>query len=431
MRAMKDSGIEWIGEIPESWDTKRNKQLFFEVNERCENGNEHTLLSVSEYYGIAPKSEKISDGDFETRAESLDGYKLCKVGDIVMNIMLAWKRSTGRSEYDGIVSPAYCVYRPIDNIDTKYYHYLFRTDIVANLFKQYSTGIIDSRLRLYPEKFLSLYMLVPPYAEQSLIAAYLDRQCALIDNITEKTKATIEEYKKLRQAVITQAVTKGVRGDRPMKDSGIEWIGEIPEEWNIGALRYFSERIGDGLHGTPVFDDNGDCFFVNGNNLGNKQIIYKPDTKTVADDEYEKNYIPLDSHTILISLNGTIGNVSYYNGEKITLGKSAGYIILNKTGELSKEYLYYYLQSSSTKTIFELSFAGTTINNLSLATMRGLPVCVCSMREQSEIAAYLDKKCTEIDSIIAKKEQFLTELETYKKSMIYEYVTGKKEVPQA
>ena len=175
MRQMKDSGIEWIGEIPENWNVERNKQLFYEVNDRCENGDEHTLLSVSEYFGIAPKSEKISDGEFETRAETLDGYKLCEIDDIVMNIMLAWKRATGRSDYNGIVSPAYCVYRKKADIDTHYYHYLFRTDIVANLFKQYSTGIIDSRLRLYPDKFLALQMIVPPLPEQQAMLPYRQR----------------------------------------------------------------------------------------------------------------------------------------------------------------------------------------------------------------------------------------------------------------
>ena len=237
MRKMKDSGIEWIGEIPENWEIKRNKNLFFEVNERCENGNEHQLLSVSEYYGIAPKSEKIGADEFETRALTLDGYKMCKKGDIVMNIMLAWKRSTGVSNYDGIVSPAYCVYRG-KNICTSYYHYLFRTDICADMFKRYSTGIIDSRLRLYPDTFLSLFSIVPPIEEQERIAEFLDKKCGEIDEVIAKTEKTIEEYKALKQSVITEAVTKGIRPNRPMKDSGIEWIGQIPEGWKVSLLKY-------------------------------------------------------------------------------------------------------------------------------------------------------------------------------------------------
>ncbi len=136
-RKMKASGLEWAPYIPQNWEVVRNKRIFYEVNDRCDNGDDYTLLSVSEYYGITPRSERIQEGEFETRAESLDGYKMCAVDDIVMNIMLAWKKSTGRSAYDGIVSPAYCVYRKRTELDARYFHYLFRTDVCADLFKRY------------------------------------------------------------------------------------------------------------------------------------------------------------------------------------------------------------------------------------------------------------------------------------------------------
>lgn len=178
---MKNSGVEWIGEIPEDWEVKRGKELFFEINDRCKNPENYPLLSVSEYYGVAPKSEKIDEGDFITHAETLDGYKICQEGDIVQNIMLAWKRATGMSNYEGLISPAYCIYRPFKGVDSKYYHYLFRTDVYADLFKQFSTGIIDSRLRLYPAKFLSLKYAYPPKSTQQRIATYLDKKCSKIE----------------------------------------------------------------------------------------------------------------------------------------------------------------------------------------------------------------------------------------------------------
>lgn len=187
-REMKNSGIEWIKDIPVSWTIKRIKCLFREVNERCVNGDDHTLLSVSEYYGIAPKSEKIQPDEFLTRAETLDGYKLCEKNDLIMNIMLAWKRALGISNYNGIVSPSYCVYRPIASLFPKYYHYLFRTDIYSSLFKQNSTGIMDSRLRLYPDKFLSLSCQFPNISEQKSISDYLDKKTFLIDQIIDETK---------------------------------------------------------------------------------------------------------------------------------------------------------------------------------------------------------------------------------------------------
>ena len=435
MRQMKDSGIEWIGEIPENWNVERNKQLFYEVNDRCENGDEHTLLSVSEYFGIAPKSEKISDGEFETRAETLDGYKLCEIDDIVMNIMLAWKRATGRSDYNGIVSPAYCVYRKKADIDTHYYHYLFRTDIVANLFKQYSTGIIDSRLRLYPDKFLALQMIVPPLPEQQAISAYLDRQCSHIDSVIEKTKASVEEYKKLRQAVITQAVTKGVRGERPMKYSGIEWIGEIPEEWEIAKIKVGVTKVGSGK--TP--SGGAETYATEGVLLLRSQNIYdsglnldSPTYIAAQVDEEMKNTRVQPNDVLLNITGGSIGRCCIFPPELKSANVNQHVSIIRVIDSIfTPEYMHYYWNSDIGKKSIALYQTGGNREGMSADAIKNSPIMIMSLDEQKEIAAYLDTKCIEIDSLISKKEQFLTELESYKKSMIYEYVTGKKEVPQS
>ena len=427
-REMKDSGIEWIPVIPVDWEIKRNKGLFYEVNDRCDDGSIYTLLSVSEYTGVSPRSSIIKDGEYETHAESLDGYKLCKSGDIVMNIMLAWKRATAVSNYNGIVSPAYSVYRGLNLVDTRYYHYLFRTDICADMFKRFSTGIIDSRLRLYPDVFLSLKSPAPSFEEQSRIASFLDTECARIDTVIEKTRASIEEYKKLKQAIITQAVTKGIRPNRQMKDSGIKWIGEIPEDWSVTKIKYVSSGVGDGLHAAPEFEDDGKYYFINGNNLGDKQIRIKDNTNSVSEEEYAKyNQPALCSNAILIALNGTYGLVSFYNGERIMLGKSAGYVNLIPT--IKRNYVRYALLSDYSKRQMDDSLAGTTIANISLRTIKNLSIAWPTEIEQEEISMYLDTKCAEIDKLLAGKAQLLSELESYKKSLIFEYVTGKKEVP--
>ena len=203
---MKDSGIEWVGNIPAHWDVQKNKRLFAEVNNKCLATDNYTLLSVSEYYGVAPRNEKIKDGDFETRAESLDGYKICRKGDIVMNIMLAWKKATARTAYDGIVSPAYCVYRG-KGIETRYYHYLFRTNGCADYFRLHSTGIIDSRLRLYTDAFFNLNSPVPPIDEQKNIATYLDSKCEEIESIIAIKKKQMETLGSYKKSLIYEYVT--------------------------------------------------------------------------------------------------------------------------------------------------------------------------------------------------------------------------------
>ncbi len=428
MREMKDSGIEWIGEIPEGWKISRIKQLFSEVNDRCENGENYTLLSVSEYYGVAPKSERISDDDMLTHAETLDGYKICKENDLVMNIMLAWKRALGVSKYTGIVSPAYCIYRAKQNMCAKYFHYLFRTDMYANLFKQYSTGIIDSRLRLYSDKFLALKCQVPPIDTQRRIADYLDRKCRQIDAIIAWQQEVIEKLKAYKLSVITEEVTKGLNPDVPMKDSGVEWIGEIPEHWVLNKLKYLSLDIGDGIHATPTYDEDGNVYFVNGNNIGEEYLVFKEDTNTISDTEYASYKLPLlTGNTVFVTLNGaTYGKISFYHGEKILLGKSAGFITLKSTE--SREFIRYYLQSYTAKLIMDLSLLGSTIANLSLRTLRDFVIPYPPIEEQIQIVNHLNNRTSSIDAAVSKKEKIVDELIDYKKSLIYEVVTGKKEV---
>ena len=202
---LKPSGIPFLGEVPKHWYIRRIKSLFDERNELSESGTED-LLSVSEYYGVAKRADKV-EGENISRSNSLEGYKLCYVNDIVSNIMLAWKGSLGRTSYDGIVSPAYSVYRPVDKLDSRYYHYLFRTEIYKGIFRTNSRGIIESRLRLYTPNFFAIQTIYPPVREQHEIVAYLDEKCSKIDAIIEKIGTQIERLKELKRSLINEVVT--------------------------------------------------------------------------------------------------------------------------------------------------------------------------------------------------------------------------------
>jgi len=203
--SLKDSGIEWIGMIPEHWEVKRFKSIFSECKSVTETGQED-LLSVSEYYGIARRIDKMDDGEYESRADSLIGYKICKKDDLVINIMLAWKRGLGFSDFDGIVSPAYAVYRG-KNIVPHYFHYLMRTDMYVAEYKRNSKGIIDSRLRMYTDRFNNIIAIVPPLSEQEAIASYLDEKCAKIDAAIENISKQIDASKRLKRALINEVIT--------------------------------------------------------------------------------------------------------------------------------------------------------------------------------------------------------------------------------
>ncbi len=202
---LKGSAINWIGEIPEHWEVKRIKSLFKERNERSVNGI-GDLLSVSEYYGVAKRVDKIKDDEVLVRAKTLEDYKVCYNNDLVINIMLAWKKGLGISNYDGLVSPAYCVFEPNKVIFPNYYHYLFRTDIFSAEFKRNSRGIIESRLRLYPDKFFSITTIFPSLKEQKQIANYLDAKTSLIDNIILNIESQIITLKELRKSLINEVV---------------------------------------------------------------------------------------------------------------------------------------------------------------------------------------------------------------------------------
>ena len=203
---LKDSGIEWIGMIPEHWEVKRMKEIFSERKEVSTTGKED-LLSVSEYYGVARRKDKMtSDEECESRAESLVGYKICKANDLVMNIMLAWKTGLGISDYDGIVSPAYAVYEG-KGIIPHFYHYLLRTGLYVTEYKRHSKGIIDSRLRLYNDRFNNVIAIYPPIAEQQSIATYLDTKCSEIDKAIDNIGKQIDALKRLKRSLINEVVT--------------------------------------------------------------------------------------------------------------------------------------------------------------------------------------------------------------------------------
>ena len=208
-RKMRDSGVEWIGEVPEGWEIGRIRSLFREVSERydAQSNNQLPLLSVSEYYGVAKREDKIKTGEVLVRAESLDGYKVCRAGDIVSNIMLAWKGALGLSPLSGIVSPAYSVYRPLKDVCSKYFHYLFHTDRYTDVFNKYSTGIIASRLRLYSPEFYAIPAIIPPLPEQRRIADYLDEKCAAIDAMVAEKEALIADLEAYKKSLIYETVT--------------------------------------------------------------------------------------------------------------------------------------------------------------------------------------------------------------------------------
>lgn len=394
---MKDSGIAWIGYVPKHWEVTRLKNVFCEYNVKSENGTE-TLLSLSQYTGVKPKSETELAGSHE--AESYEGYKIVKAGQLVMNIMLAWNGSYALSDYDGMISPAYCIYDFRTVCHKKYFHYLLRIDGYPSAFKTMSRGIIDSRLRLYPEQFYTFNTVVPPIVEQSRIANFLDKKCVDVDELIALQEQMIAQLTTYKQAVITETVTKGLDPNVKMKDSGVEWIGEIPEHWDVAKSKYFVS-INNGSDpktegDIPVYGSGAASF------------------KTCG--EYKIG------PTVLIGRKGATLHIPHYIEGKYWNVDTA-FDVKSKDNMILR--FYYYLAIC-----FDYKFyiSQTTLPGMAQSSYYNMLIPVPGISEQQNIANYLDKKCKEIDELISVKKDKIEKLKAYKKSVIYEYVTGKKQV---
>ena len=429
MRAMKDSGIEWIGKIPEGWITLKNKYLLSSIysggTPTASKEEFYTLENGVPFVSISDMSntDYVNSTKKQVTEAGIADKNLCILpkGTIIYSIY-ATIGAISELKVDATISQAMLALDIENKIEKKYYKYCLlgmRDYILSN-----ANG--NTQFNLNAEKVRHFYFPFPEKFEQQSISSYLDRQCGLIDNIIEKTKASIEEYKKLRQAVITQAVTKGVRGDRPMKDSGIEWIGEIPEEWDITRIKnIFALR--DERNNLPLEEVNLISLYTDKGVVQHCDLEKTTGNKASNADGYKLVYENDIVVNIILCWMGAIGR-SAYNG--VT---SPAYDIYVPSDKIECEYYHHYFRTSGFSG--DCFKRGRGIMLMRWRTysdqFRDIRVPCPPIEEQREILAYLNQKCTVIDTLVTKKEQFLTELESYKKSMIYEYVTGKKEVPQA
>lgn len=419
MRKLKDSGIEWIGEIPRNKRIIRNKYLL-----------EYTK-------GKLPVDTNFEGTGFPyIGATDLDSHEPCKTytRDETLpdacdsDLLVLWDGARAGlcgTHKVGKVSSTIVRIREVDSTIYRPFLYWYYKGFEDYMYQRVNGTTIPHMNRKYIEE---IQMIDWTIQEQCRIVDYLDRKCSQIDTIIARQQEVIEKLRAYKLSVITEAVTKGLNPNVPMKDSGVEWIGEIPEHWILNKLKYLSLDIGDGIHATPTYDVDGNIYFVNGNNIGEKYLVFKEDTNTISDTEYASYKLPLlTENTVFITLNGaTYGKTSFYHGEKVLLGKSAGFITLKSTE--SREFIRYYLQSYTAKLIMDLSLLGSTIANLSLRTLRDFVIPYPPKEEQIQIVNHLNNRISGIDAAVSKKKKIVDELIDYKKSLIYEVVTGKKEV---
>ena len=389
------------------------------------------MLSLS-YGKVKRKSIDTVEG---LLPESFDGYNIIEKDDIVLRLTDLQNDHTslrvGLAEERGIITSAYLTIRNRSNFCPKYLYYYLHSFDIAKGFYGMGAGV---RQGLNWDGVKWLKILAPSVPEQERIAAFLDAECAEIDAVLEKTRASIEEYKKLKQAVITQAVTKGIRGDRPMKDSGIEWIGDIPAEWRKTQLRHCA-AIKSGITLGKKYEKTDSLVERPYLRVANVQDGYVDlsvlTTIEVTQDEDLK--YRLRAGDVLMTEGGDrdkLGRGCVWHGEiEPCLHQNHIFAVQTSKDTLLPEFLEYLTVSDVGRSYFDVTAIKTTnLACTSSSKVLAFTIPLPSVEEQAEIVEALNTKCAGIDALVAKKQQYLTEIENYKKSLIYEYVTGKKEV---
>lgn len=419
----KDSGVKWLGQIPSHWDTGKMREFFSERKQLSQDGSE-TLLSVSEYSGITPSVN--DSGENVSRSASFIGYKKCKSSDLIINIMLAWKRGLGISDYDGIVSPAYCVF-VTHNINPHYANYLLRTDLYTAEFKRNSTGIIESRLRMYPDDFKNIICVHPPKREQEAIVAYLDKVTAEIDRAIEAQKKMIDALNERKQIIITHAVTRGLNPNAPLRDSGIDWLGQIPAHWEIRKLKWLIDSpLQYGANESPDHFSESLPRYIRITDISSDGTLKNDGAVSLAWNKASK-YILTKGDILFARSGATVGKTYLFLDDSISC--FAGYLIKAQCNVLIlPEFLVYYTQSSVYDNWKNYIFNKATIQNIGADKYSTLLVPLPLVYEQRIILQKLKNDLTPIKQAIFNCGHMISLLQERKQIIINEVVTGKKKV---
>lgn len=422
MREMKDSGISWVGEIPTNWTIGRIGGLYSLRNQKVSD-KDYEPLSVT-MKGVLPQ--------LETAAKTNDGdnRKLVRKGDFAINSRSDRRGSCGIADRDGSVSLINTILKPRNQMNARYYNWLFHTPMFADEFYKWGHGIVDDLWSTNWEEMKKIQIPVPSLAEQQRIAEFLDRECGKIDGLKADIQAQIDTLEQYKRSVITEAVTHGLNPSAPMKDSGIPWVDEVPQNWGIRRVKYIATCLkkGNGITKEDIVED-GDTLCIRYGEVYTKYNLsfFECTTRTNKERISSKQYFTQGD--ILFACTGElieeIGKNIVYLGTGDCL--AGGDIIILKHKQNAR-YLNYALNSECVQAQKSCNKAKLKVVHISAFEIGNIKIALPPLDEQQEIAEYLDNKCAEIEQIIADKKSQIETLDNYKKSLIFEYVTGKKEI---
>ena len=428
MRATKDSGISWLGEYPSDWELKKIKYCLQERVEKNNPVRTTEILSLTAKQGVIPYDQK--EGGGNKPKEDVSAYRLAYPGDSVMNSMNILSGSVGLSQYFGCVSPVYYMLRPWKvTEDVRYYNYTFQTTMFQRslfglgngiLIKESGNGKLNTiRMRIPMDKFGELFIPVAPIDEQQRIADFLDAKCANIDALVADIQSQIDTLEQYKRSVITETVTKGLNPDAEMKDSGVQWIGDTPAHWGVIRGKYILRYMQK-----PVRENDGviTCFRDGEVTLRSNR---REDGFTMSDKEI--GYQGIDVGDLVVhGMDGFAGAI----GISDSRGKASPVLNVLDTDQC-KRYIMYYLRSMAYSDVFLALATGIRVRSCDLRwnKLAELSYPVPPLDEQNAIVKHIDSVLSKADAVIADKKAQLATLDEYIKSLIFEYVTGKKEVP--
>lgn len=423
----KDSGIKWLGTIPANWRIEKGKHVLSVLSKPVLQDDD--VVTCFRDGEVVLRNERRTEGF--TMSDKEIGYQHIDKGDIVIHGMDGFAGSIGISKSTGKGSPVLVVCNPIKD-NPSYLVYYLRILANTNVFLALSTGIRQRSCDLKWNKISVLPFPLPSLAEQRTITTFLDEKCGEIDSLISLQEEMISELQAYKQSVITEAVTKGLDSNVPMKDSGVEWIGMIPEGWKIQRLRTLGNCQNGISKGGEYFGDEFDFPFVNYTDAYKNIDVPYPEGRANSTEEDRKQYSLIEGDILFTRTSETIDEIGYASTCTQTIPNAvfSGFLIrFRPTGkELYYGFSKYYFRSSIHRAFFVKEMNLVTRASLSQNLLKNLPTLIPPLSEQQAIASYLDEKTSQIDALIALKQEKITELKEYKKSIIYEYVTGKKKV---
>jgi type I restriction enzyme S subunit len=425
---MKDSGVPWLGQVPEHWGVRRGKNIFRCIDVRSETGEEE-LLTVSSERGVVPRR---SANVTMFKAESYIGYKLCWPGDLVINSLWAWARGLGVSTYHGIVSSAYGVYRPTQNVNARFIHCLVRSTPFHWELRVRSKGVWTSRLQLTDDSFLAAPFPLPPLEEQTAIVRYLgyvDRRLRRYINAKQKLMGLLEEQK---QAIIHRAVTRGLDPDAPVKPSGVEWLGDVPEHWEVKKLKYTVAFSGGGTpsKATDSFW-SGHIPWISPKDMRSARITDSEDHVTEEAIVHSATSMVASGAVLLVVRSGILRRKIPVAINDVPVALNQDLKALRPKPELRSEYLLAVVQGNQTAFLNEWTKQGATVESIEYEFMANSPIPVPPLREQSAIIQYLAKATANIDSAAEGVRRQIELVREYRTRLMADVVTGKLDVREA